>query len=525
MATPPLLAEEIPAQIAPLPGIEQPAEGNWGPLPDSYRFEVTTENPSAADLVNRGFFQLQLFRSPQAARHFHHALQADPECAIAWVGLYFSLLESGMEGTDLRLRALEKAAAHKEGATDYERAWADAITRLNTEGNGGFIRSLLDMRKEWPRERHARAMLCLLLRDGYDENGEPRAGQREALTILQELNASGDENDPVALHLATHLAMPKPGPGEREAAIARALLAAEPPSAYLRQAAALLLFRTGQYAESAEALEAARLFDEKDLAAQGLTAADCPTYLDLIEVQAIAEMEADRAEKALALARTARDLTIDLTRATSPATREFIFQILSLESRLHARLGDWKAARDSLPSPQHPMFADGTHPAALFYEAFSRYLDALILLEEGKTNEARKLVARLEETGAMMLRVTPVAERRGLQPSWQESLNLIDVLLVDLRARIALAAGDRELADIWWESATERASALALRPVPRWPLSIAESRARALAAVGDHAAAAEAFREALEIRPDSPIILEQLAKLKPAEPDQDEKPR
>jgi len=508
---------ENPARIAPLPGIALPMKGNWGPLPAEYRFEVTSSDVSAADLVQRGFYQLQLFRSPQAARHFHHALQDDPKCAMAWVGYYFAMLESGREGHELRVKALEEAATHKDTATAYEQAWVNAITLLQTKGNPAFLHQLREIRRQWPGERHARAMLTLLLRDGYDDIGRPREGQQEALEILAELSGLFHKDDPVVWHLQVHLAMARPRPSEEDLANARALLAAAPPSAYLRQVAAMLLFRAGHYAEAAGALEAARLFDEQDMAAQGLGAADAPAYLDLVEVQAFVEMEAGHIEKALALARSARQLAIDLTRATAPSTREFSFQILNLEARIHARVGDWKAARAALPPPEHPAFEEGARPVTLVYEALSHYLDGMTAVAEGDIDKARRHIASIEETAAMMLAVTGVAEARGLQPSWSETLNLFDVLLVDLRAHASLATKDRELAEIWWESAARREPALTVRPIPRWPVSIAESRGRALAA-GDPAAAAEAIRLALESRPGSPVLLELLTKISPQQP-------
>ncbi len=81
--------------------------------------KVTTLSPSAQDFYDQGLNYLHGYVWIEAARSFHQALRADPELAMAWVGL--SRVYSGLDAPDEARRALERAQALAPKASDHER--------------------------------------------------------------------------------------------------------------------------------------------------------------------------------------------------------------------------------------------------------------------------------------------------------------------------------------------------------------------------------------------------------------------
>lgn len=477
-----------------------PDGGHWGALDHDYAMEITSSGPSPADLVNRGFYQILLFRSPQASRHFLAALAQDPDCAMAWVGLYLALLERGDELMEARAACFKQAIRRRDAVLPHEQAWIGALGALHIKGVRAFAASLDQIRLHYPGDGTAAVMLPLMLREGYDESGHPRPGQAAGNDLL-ELLLDRRPGDAVLLHawLQAKLVSPRP---EEAIDQARALLAGEPPSAYLRQAAGMILYRCGHLDEAVDAFEQARQLEEASLRQEGIAVCASPTYFDNLHCLAMALMEAGRRTEALSLSRAAGKLDLPWDVHTNTALREYAFFTVLLESLVQARGAAWKEAREALPAQDHPVFAAG-HPAAFFSEAMLAVVEARQTAAEGNADEARAALRRLEMTIAAMGKAALRARAVGLDPHWSEARGLLEYLICDVRAAVGYAAGDPTLADLWWRSAGEREVPGTVRAVPRWPTSAAESKARAIERGGDPATVAEAWAAAVKRRPHS----------------------
>lgn len=496
-----------PRGLSAISGMDNLKEGNWGPLVPEYSLNITAAGPSPADLTNRGLYQLQLFRSPQAARHFLTALREDDSCPMAWVGLYLALLERGDEALQIREECYRRANLLRIRTNPHEQKWVDAIAALHLRGIRAFAASLEAIRKAHPDDRNAQIWLPLMLRDGHDLGGEPRVGQRAARALLAILLEKHPE-DPVVLHAWCQLALVGPKPDEALGQ-ARLLLALAPPSAYFRQVAGMVLYRSGDAAAAAAALDDARRFEEKSLIEEGIAPLAAPTYFDNLDMLAMALVEAGRKAEALALGRSARQIELPAGRPPSSATREFGFFTLSAEARVHARVGEWRQAINSLPPIDHPLLTSSPFFARSM-ECLRLYLEGQLAVESGEAGEARDILKKLETAFAQLGALDQDAKHAAKEPQFSEALRLADFLQYDLRASLSFITGDRTMAAMWWRTATGRQISGASRSIPRWPRGAAESMASTFARAGDFATATRSWEQAVRERPQSGWALQGL---------------
>ena len=489
-----------PHGLPAITGMENRKEGNWGILMPEYSLEVTAAGPSPADLTNRGLYQLQLFRSPQAARHFLTALREDDSCPMAWVGLYLALLERGEEAKEIREECYRRANLLRIRTNPREQMWVDALAALHLRGIRAFAASLDAIRKAHPDDRNAQVWLPLMLRDGHDLAGEPRVGQKAARALLAILLERYPE-DPVVLHAWCQLALVGPNPDEALGQ-ARLLLALSPPSAYFRQVAGMVFYRSGDAAAAAAALDDARRFEEKSLAEEGISPLAAPTYFDNLDMLAMALVEAGRKEDALALARAARQIDLPTGLPPSSATREFGFFTLSAEARVHARANEWRQAIHSLPPPDHPVLTSSPFFARSM-ECLRLYLEGQLALESGQAATTKEILKKLETSFAQLGELAEHAKKAGMEPQFAEAFRLADFLQYDLRAGVSFSSGDRTMAAMWWRTATGRQISGASRAIPRWPRGAAESMAASFGRAGDFPTAVRSWEQAVRERPQS----------------------
>jgi tetratricopeptide (TPR) repeat protein len=489
-----------PKGLPAIAGMENLKAESWGELVPEYSLEVTAAGPSPADLTNRGLYQLQLFRSPQAARHFLTALREDDSCPMAWVGLYLALLERGDEAREIREECYRRANLLRIRTNPHEQKWVDALAALHLRGVRAFAAALDGIRKAHPDDRNAQVWLPLMLRDGHDLAGEPRVGQKAARALLAILLEKYPE-DPVVLHAWCQLALVGPNPDEALGQ-ARLLLALSPPSAYFRQVAGMVLYRSGDAAAAAAALDDARRFEEKSLAEEGISPVAAPTYFDNLDMLAMSLVEAGRKEDALALARAARQIDLPTGLPPSAATREFGFFTLSAEARVHARAGEWRQAIHSLPPLDHPVLTSSPFFARSM-ECLRLYLEGQLALESGQAAAAKEILKKLETAFAHLGELAEPAKKAGMEPQFAEVFRLADFLQYDLRAGVSFLSGDRTMAAMWWRTATGRQISGASRAIPRWPRGAAESMAATFGRAGDFPTAVRAWEQAVRERPQS----------------------
>ena len=117
----------------PLPGM---APAKLFPDLCLLRYKVTTHSDASQEYFDQGLGYWYSYVWMEAARSFETALQYDPDCAMAWWGLYRALDRQGKR--DLATRALLKANELKDRASwrEQQLIWASMQATGNAPGVG-----------------------------------------------------------------------------------------------------------------------------------------------------------------------------------------------------------------------------------------------------------------------------------------------------------------------------------------------------------------------------------------------------
>ena len=155
----------VPAQPAVLPPGVEP-------------MMVGSSSPAAQMLVLEGMTHLLTFGDMRAFRKFDAALRLDPDCLMAHWGRCMSLMGAGPAFQDQRVHSMKrmKELALRPDCPEQERAYADALAVLLMNGPVKAQEAWKTICSTWKRDPYAPLFYAMLLRDGFDGQGNPGEG-------------------------------------------------------------------------------------------------------------------------------------------------------------------------------------------------------------------------------------------------------------------------------------------------------------------------------------------------------------
>lgn len=356
---------------------------------------VSTRVPEAQAYFDQGLRLLHLGWGPEARRAFAHAARLDPELAMAWWGLALTR-GPGIRFAEQRSKAIYRALALSERATDAEQRYIVAVTLLADKGpaNGrhGFIREMEALIDRYPEDGEARLLLAGFMADGYEPDGRPCAGQPYAQALLRELLRTHPEHEGV--HLAWVQAMEDSPRPEAALGSARRLRELAPQAGPALLVAGRLLQRLGHTAQGREVLQAAVSADEAWLEREQLPVSAAPAAVRALGLLVQACAEGGRYVEAQAWARQLRTRVEPL----QPPSAQALCFVVSTLSSLHQRFGFWRAAAEVQVEP------GGVATAAErgLLEGLGVYAQGLVALEAGRLAEVERACEALEALHAQL---------------------------------------------------------------------------------------------------------------------------
>jgi tetratricopeptide (TPR) repeat protein len=493
---------------------------------------------------DQGLSLLHDFWNYESAKAFEQATRVDPNCAMCWWGLAQA---EGMRDSDTRLyakEALAKAVALKshagsEGKLYIEAAQADADAK--GDGRSREIAILRKLVSKNPKDFEARIFLASAVGDGYDDKGEPRAGQKERIAILESALRDAP-NDSAANHYWIH-AM-EPGNHPEMALKSAALLASlAPNSGHMVHMPGHIYYRVGNYAEAEHWFAASMEVDERYLREQHVSPDDDWNYVHNM-MYAIANLmeqgklaEADALSDHLSAARGKLSATLYIWSARDQMAR------ISQRLPVALRVGDWDAVLAMLSqaslgegektanlrflSTELSDYARGMKaleaddPAAVDLaaaQAASEQMDAGLWRgqrdqaekDKAKPDESKKDESKpdeLKKDKPPMVAVLPDADAGPL-------MQCLSVASLELRAGVLVAQGKLDEAKKLYASAEAEEKKLGYHEPPFYIRPVGENEAAALLRAKDYAGAKAAYEAALVERPNSGFGLYGLARVK-----------
>lgn len=166
----------VPAQPAVLPPGVEP-------------MMVGSSSPAAQMLVLEGMTHLLTFGDMRAFLKFDAALRLDPDCLMAHWGRCMSLMGAGPAFQDQRVHSMKrmKELALRPDCPERERAYADALAVLLMDGPVKAREAWKTICSTWKRDPYAPLFYAMLLRDGFDGQGNPGEGQKEAVRVVEDV--------------------------------------------------------------------------------------------------------------------------------------------------------------------------------------------------------------------------------------------------------------------------------------------------------------------------------------------------
>ncbi len=492
-------------------------------------------SPEAQAWFDQGLSLMNDFWDYESQKAFERSVRVDPNCAMCWWGLAQG---EGFRDGDNKVygaRALAEAVRlknHADGAGKLyiEAAEADSIAKEGDKSQEIAIwRKLV---KKYPKDIEARIFLAETVRNGYDDHGEPKAGQKEAISILEGVLRDAP-NDSAAHHYWIHAI--EPGSHPELALKSAALLASlAPTSGHMVHMPGHIFYRVGNYSEAEHWFSASMDADEKYMREQHVGVDDDWNYVHNM-MYAIANLmeqgklaEANRLSDRLAAARGQLSATLYIWSARDQMAR------ISNRLPVALRIADWDSVLTMLGqanigegekttnlrflAAELSDFATGMKALesndAVAAQSASDRMDAGLWRLQREIDSASKDTAKAS-TGAnpdAATSVTPGMESKKDQPptipimpdaNAGPLLKSLTVASLELQAGVLAAQGKLEAAKKLYASARLEEKKLGYHEPPFYIRPVGENEAAVLIRAKDYAGAKAAYEAALAERPNS----------------------
>jgi tetratricopeptide (TPR) repeat protein len=502
-------------------------------------------NAEAQEWFDQGLSLLHDFWDYESAKAFEQAVRKDPDCAMCYWGLAQAEQFRGGPGKAFAKTALDQAVKLEHKAGKFDKLFIDAaMAELREEGDdhSASIASYRKLVKMEPHDIQARIFLANDVGDGFDDKGEPKAGEKERIAILESVLKDAP-NDSAANHYWIHAMEPSDHP-ERAIPSAALLASLAPTSGHMVHMPGHIYYRVGDYASADKWFTASTQADERYMREQHVSVDDDWNYVHNLMYAIANLMEQGRLEDANALsdhlagARGRLSASLYIWSARDQISR------VSRRLPVALRIGDWDAVLAMLDQAQ---LAGGDKTTNLRFlqselRSFARGMQALDngdlatgqfasaemdagLWRQGQDNnpkdgamdQMKKLMAaattaKSGDAKAASKAAPPIADPVNPDASAGPLVSTLSVASLELRAGVLLLKGDTPGSKKLFDQAVAAEKKLGYHEPPFYIRPVAETEGEALLRVKDYSGAKAAFEKALTERPASGFELYGIAR-------------
>jgi tetratricopeptide (TPR) repeat protein len=466
---------------------------------DNLHYPITTKSALAQKYFNQGLLLAYGFNHAEAARSFQEAAKQDPECAMAYWGLAWTLgpnYNFGMDKTVLSraLDAISNAKMQMHRASAKEQALILALEKryppnVDTDPKPfyeAFADAMRALKKQYPDDVDvltitAEALMDLHPWDLWQSDGSPQPWTPEILALVEEARAKKGDH-PQALHLAMHAYEASPFP-EKVLEQADRLGTLVPGSGHLTHMPSHLYINTGHFHEGALANERAVRIDSQYVE----LCHEAGVYPMLLYphnyhfLSACAALEG-RGSRALSASLYMKNHIVEQKQLNDPAVRATLQHFYTIPWHIMVKFAMW----DKLLAEPRP--AD-TLP---YIQAIWHY--GLGMAEAGKGNlpGAERHLAQLDKLETM-----PVLKEMGI---WDvnKAHDVVRIAQAVLRGTLAAKKGQFAAAIIDLKQAVEYEDKLMYQEPPDWFFSVRHALGDGYLRAGAYAEAEAVYRRDLK---------------------------
>jgi len=485
-----------------------------------------TAGPEAQAWFDQGLNLLHDFWDYESVRAFEQGVRVDPQCAMCYWGIYHAELFTHSNAKYYAKQALAKAIALKGHVSKAERLYIEATEAAEAadksgkedKGESKEIQIYRKLVKHSPHDLQARIFLAGALNDGYDDDGNPNAGKKEQLSLLQGVLKEDPDNS-AANHYWIHAVEASPHP-EQALHSAEILGRLAPTSGHMVHMPGHIFYRTGDYAHAQESFAASTRADEHYMQSQHVQVDDDWNYVHNLMYSIANLLEAGQLAEATTLSEKLKQAHGQLENSLYPwSTRDSISR-LAPRLPVALRSADWSTAIELLQSSAPPdtlpnlqllqrelkSFAAGMQAldqhSLSAAEAVSTAFDAELwrisdhLKDEDAKSKEKEKNKKDDNASPPKLPIMPDAYPKPL-------LSNLSIMSLELRAGILVQKRQPEEAKKLFAQAAREEKALGYHEPPAYIRPVGETEAATFMAAANWADAKAAYQEALVDRPRS----------------------
>jgi hypothetical protein len=489
--------------------------------------------PEAQVWFDQGLSLLHDFWDYESQKAFEQSVRVDPNCAMCWWGLALAEKSRGKEGESYARHALTEAVRLKSRASATDKLYieaADAESKAREGDTSQQVAILRKLVKKSPQDIEARIFLAEAVGDGYDDAGDPKAGQKERISILESVLRDAPD-DSAANHYWIHAIEPGNHP-ELALDSAKKLASLAPTSGHMVHMPGHIFYRVGDYPHAEHWFAESMAADERYMREQHVSPDDDWNYVHNMMYAIANLMEQGRLTDANALSDhladargklsstlyiwSARDQMSRVSRRLPVALRVADWDaVLSMASQADfqgAKTANLHALAEEVTAYATGMKAldgDDIHAA----QSASDRMDAGLWRLEQREKEAAEKDKQQEKDKKQVKDQPPTME---VMPDALGEPLMKSLAIASLELRAGILAGKGQLADArkMYAEAALQEKKLGYHEPPMYIRPVGETEAAALVEAKDYAGAKDAYEAALKERPNSGFGLYGLAHVK-----------
>ena len=521
------------ADMLPVPAPEQlPAPIRMQGIGNSHI--AIKASPEVQAWFDQGLSLLHDFWDYESVKAFEQAIRLDPNCAMCYWGLAEAVSFRDMGNEYYFKRAVAQAVRLKNKSNDAGKLYIEALQAESEAKDGNSPQATAILRrlvKKHPRDIEARIFLAESVLDGYDDKGEPKAGQKEGISILEAVIRDAP-NDSAAHHYWIHAIEPSNHP---ENAIKSAALLASlaPTSGHMVHMPGHIYYRVGDYPQAEHWFAASTEADERYMRDQHVTVDDDWNYVHNMMYAIANLMEQGKLDAAnwlsdrLADARGRLSASLYIWSARDQMAR------VSCRLPVALRTADWNAVLTLLDQANLPE-TEKTANLRFLASELTDYAAGMKAVEAGDAGAAQAASDRMD-AGLWRMERDEAARKDAkakndkakddkkneppTQPVTPDAnadplVKALAIASLELRAGVLVARNKVEEAKKVYANAAAEEKKLGYHEPPFYIRPVGETEADALLKAKDYAGAKAAYEAALVERPNSGFGLYGLALVK-----------
>ncbi len=488
--------------------------------------------PEAQAWFDQGLTLLHDFWDYESARAFEQAIRTDPQCAMCYWGLAQAITFRGDEDAVYAHQALDRALKLEAKAGKTDRLYIEAAIAASHEKGDDHAQSIAIYRrlvKKEPHDPEARIFLANALGDGFDDNGDPKPGEKEKIAILESV-LKDDPNDSAANHYWIHAMEPSNHP-ERAIPSAALLASLAPNSGHMVHMPGHIYYRVGDYASADRWFTASTAADERYMREQHVSVDDDWNYVHNLMYAIANLMEQGRLEDANALSDHLAQARGELSASLYIWSARDQIARVSRRLPVALRVGDWSSVLTLIDDANLPD-SDKTANLRFLRNELRSFATGMQALDHSDLATAQAASAQMDaglwrqsqdagdKTGASTAPAAPRAQTGPTPPSQDSATHpptaplnpdaeagpLVKTLSIaseELRAGVLVLQGKLEPAKKLYQQALLAEKKLGYHEPPFYIRPVAETEAEALLRAKDYTGAKTAYQAALIERPSS----------------------